>query len=531
MSALCSSPAALKAELDRIRKKVSLPESEDSWDVIADGFSSLITLCHNGGCDHASDMVSAIRSLSRPLNSAMNSERTRLSGTAVDLVSALAVGLGSSFEPLVSLFVPTLLGLCGRTNKVFTSRAKSCILTIIEHTQLPSILHYLVDMAAQKSALHRLAAAEAVLACLNSLNPPDLEKETRARLVEDFIRVTARDASPDVRKASKRIFAAYKTLMPARVENFVNPLTPTVKKYLDIQSNSRGNRTVPSVKDSRPKATVTKQKESSAQARGSRPVAAQAVARTSRTLHVPTRRDPIRPPSVTAQRAPSGRPLVNPGPQRPVTKPNAGAGCNALSDPPHTGGARRVPLPTTTDAGPSKGSSTTEARKPVRGIRLATTAPKVANTAAGTQLVQPSSKPAAKGIHRTKQAPRPLPRSPSPVVPAAAVPLPPSPEPTATAVPPTPVRSLQQDDAATTPTVEQQTVTKTSAAQPTFPSPSKTPITTLLASIQRGFLFTPASPLSPPLTYLPVANERTRTNQQTEDDEWPALNMTRPLRG
>jgi hypothetical protein len=33
-------------------------------------------------------------------------------------------------------------------------------------------------------------------------------------------------------------------------------------------------------------------------------------------------------------------------------------------------------------------------------------------------------------------------------------------------------------------------------------SPSKTPITTLLSSIQRGFLFTPSSPLSPPQAYV-----------------------------
>lgn len=33
-------------------------------------------------------------------------------------------------------------------------------------------------------------------------------------------------------------------------------------------------------------------------------------------------------------------------------------------------------------------------------------------------------------------------------------------------------------------------------------SPSKTPITALLSSIQRGFLFTPSSPLSPPQAYV-----------------------------
>lgn len=170
-------------------------------------------------------MVTGVRSISRPINNALNSERSKLSGAAVELVTALATGLGSSFEPLVSQFAPTLLGLCCRTNKVFTSRAKACILVIVQHTHLPSLLPYLAELANHKSVSPRLTAAEGILACLNCFNPPDLEKETRARTVEDFIRLTARDASADVRKATKEVFKAYKALMPHRVERWVDKLS------------------------------------------------------------------------------------------------------------------------------------------------------------------------------------------------------------------------------------------------------------------------------------------------------------------
>ncbi|KAG6333560.1 hypothetical protein ID866_5522 [Astraeus odoratus] len=231
----CITSQVLQTELEVVRRKVTLKETEDSWSIIAEGISHLTSLCHKGGCDLAPDMISGIRSLSRPLNSAMNSERSRLSGAAVDLVSVLAITFGSSFEPLVPLFMPTLLGLCCRTNKVFVSRAKTCIIAIIEHTQLPCILHYLTDLATRKSVPPRLTAAEGILACLNCFNPPDLEKEARAHAIEDFIKLTARDANADVRKASRKIFEAYKTLMPARVDSFVAPLTPIVKKYLDIR--------------------------------------------------------------------------------------------------------------------------------------------------------------------------------------------------------------------------------------------------------------------------------------------------------
>ncbi|KAG2150616.1 clasp N terminal-domain-containing protein [Suillus clintonianus] len=231
----CSSPAILNAELEAVRGKVSLEETEESWDKIEQGIVQLTQCCNNGGCDFATEMVAGIRSLSRPINHAMNSERSRLSGSTIELVNALLAGLGPSFEPLVSLFMPTLLGLCGRTNKVFTSRAKACILAVIENTQLPSILPYLAESLNQKSAFLRSVAAEGVLACLNCFNPPDIEKDTRARLIEDVIKLTARDASADVRRAGKMIFEAYKALLPDRVESFIAPLTPVIKKYLDVQ--------------------------------------------------------------------------------------------------------------------------------------------------------------------------------------------------------------------------------------------------------------------------------------------------------
>ena len=42
-----------------------------------------------------------------------------------------------------------------------------------------------------------------------------------------------------------------------------------------------------------------------------------------------------------------------------------------------------------------------------------------------------------------------------------------------------------------------------------------TPITTLLSSIQRGFLFTPSSPLSPPQNYLPARGNLPERRQDT----------------
>ena len=166
-------------------------------------------------------MLAGVRSLSRPLNRAINSDRSRLSCLAIELVIALLAGLSTSFEPLIALFLPTLLGLCARTNKAFTTPAKACVFAVIRGTKSPSLLPYLVKSLDHKSPSVRLVAAEGVLAYLDCVNHPDIVKDTRQRLLETIIKLTTRDPNADVRQAGKKIFEIYKALLPGRVERLV----------------------------------------------------------------------------------------------------------------------------------------------------------------------------------------------------------------------------------------------------------------------------------------------------------------------
>ncbi|OAX33908.1 hypothetical protein K503DRAFT_748102 [Rhizopogon vinicolor AM-OR11-026] len=213
----CSSPSALKSELEDIRRKVSVQETGASWNTIEQGIVQLTQCCKNGGCAFATEVVAGIRSLSIPLNNAMNSERSRLSGATIELITALSVGLGPAFKPFLSIFIPTILGLCARTNKVSTSRAKASIFAVIKHTQSSSILPYLAASVHNKSPSLRLVAAESVLAYLNF----NTSNGTRTHLIEDVIQSTSEDASAVVRAVGKTIYEAYKALLPDNVERFV----------------------------------------------------------------------------------------------------------------------------------------------------------------------------------------------------------------------------------------------------------------------------------------------------------------------
>ena len=214
------SAAALKCHVDFLKPALVLSETEDSWEHISQSISSLTAICQNGGFDFHDELIPIIRSISRPLINAMNSERTRLSGTVMDLVAVLAAGLGPRYEPLLPIFFPVLLCLCSRSNKVITTRARACIFAIIEATQLPSILPYFMHSIKDKSTSLRLAATEGALMCMNCFNPPDLEKDARARDIETIIRSTAKDAHADVRKVGRKIFEAYQLLLPSRVARY-----------------------------------------------------------------------------------------------------------------------------------------------------------------------------------------------------------------------------------------------------------------------------------------------------------------------
>ena len=208
-------------QLNDLVPALTLAETEDSWEKISVSLQKLTALTAGGACDYPSAIVPFLKSHSRPFTSALSSERSRLSASASEALSALASGLGPDFDPLVQLYFPVLLQLCARPNKVFVSRAKQAIHVVIEQTQLPSLLKPLCDVLKDKSVTLRLIALEGVLACVNSLSPPELEKEVRACAIESAIKATAVDAAADVRKVARSVFEAYSVLLPARVPAYV----------------------------------------------------------------------------------------------------------------------------------------------------------------------------------------------------------------------------------------------------------------------------------------------------------------------
>ncbi|KAI0085118.1 clasp N terminal-domain-containing protein [Irpex rosettiformis] len=234
----------LEIELQGVKDTLSLKESEDTWGAIANALVTLKQAIQHNSTELPDKLVVTLRAHAQAINNAATSERSRLSGHALDLLSTSVIELGNTFDPLLSLFIPTLLTLSSRPNKVFVSRARDCLNTIVSCTQSSVVLPLLVHHIHDKSTSVRLTVAETALTYLNCANPPDVQREARAKDVELLIKAAAVDANADVRKYGRDLFDAYKVLLPERVHSFTAPLTPTIRKYLNIRGAS-GSSTQP----------------------------------------------------------------------------------------------------------------------------------------------------------------------------------------------------------------------------------------------------------------------------------------------
>jgi hypothetical protein len=202
-------------ELENIAVTLAQAETEDTWDAMGRAVQRWTALVKGGA--PAQEHLAGLRTHSRPLIRSLNSERTILSGHVIALLEHTALTFNSELEPLCPVYVPVLLGLTTRTVKLYISRSKACLLTIVTETRPLYIIGQLRQSSEDKSISLRLAATELILSCLNDYNPADLAKDSRARDIESIIKTTARDANTDVRKASRKAYEAYSVVLADRV--------------------------------------------------------------------------------------------------------------------------------------------------------------------------------------------------------------------------------------------------------------------------------------------------------------------------
>ncbi|SPO25155.1 uncharacterized protein UTRI_02740_B [Ustilago trichophora] len=226
-----TSAVELHAHFDEIHSDLHSPETEHTWQKIQRALLHIHAITR-GGATKFTEFVSLLKQNATPINNSLLSERTKLSGTAGDLLNSIAPRLAERFEGLVAVFVPTLLLICARTNKVAVKRAEKSLHFVVKHCRPPAVVAYLKEAIRDKGQGLRAVAAGTLVLVLEHT-----EKDRLARRVGDIeacIKSGATDSNPEVRQTTKRLFELYVAIWPERVEGFTKPMTPTIRRYLSL---------------------------------------------------------------------------------------------------------------------------------------------------------------------------------------------------------------------------------------------------------------------------------------------------------
>ncbi|KAI8927271.1 clasp N terminal-domain-containing protein [Entophlyctis helioformis] len=170
--------------------------------------------------------------LKTPINNCLLTERTRLARTSLVLIEALARTLRDRFELLSDTFLPTVLKLTARANKVYVGSASAALRVCISSAGLVSFMPHLAEAGKNQSKTMRIAAMESFKCVLDSNS---VERLTGAAdLVESILACSVLDSTVEVRDLARSAFESYAAVFPDRVARFVDKLPDTARKYIRV---------------------------------------------------------------------------------------------------------------------------------------------------------------------------------------------------------------------------------------------------------------------------------------------------------
>lgn len=140
--------------------------------------------------------------------------------------------LDPQLEQFYDVFIPVLLKICERTNRVFILRATDAIQSILNHPQAPVsklVVPHLVECMSSASKSLRLASVKTLTTWITVHGYVEEASSVEAILLKGF-----EDAAGEIREACRDLYRAYTERWPERKEMFSNILPPTTQKVLNL---------------------------------------------------------------------------------------------------------------------------------------------------------------------------------------------------------------------------------------------------------------------------------------------------------
>ncbi|KAG0264096.1 hypothetical protein BG011_007491 [Mortierella polycephala] len=213
-------------DLDNV---LSQPETEHNWAAKEDAIKTLGAACHSS-IAHNQEFISFIKAHRKAFSDSLLTERTRLTGTACEMVEKLATSMGRDFGThFADFFTGALLKLCARTNKVMVSRALKALNSIINAGCISTLPKACQAFATNNKTL-RIACIGLIVSCIAQFSSQELEPFLAS--FEPVLKEGVSDAAPEVRDTSRKSFKIYAQKFPERSSRLSSTLPGNVLKYL-----------------------------------------------------------------------------------------------------------------------------------------------------------------------------------------------------------------------------------------------------------------------------------------------------------
>lgn len=147
----------------------------------------------------------------------MLSDRGRLSGVATDFLTSMAPRLSNHFHPLTPLYIPPLIRLLARPNKVYLRRAEKCVMTILTHCPAPGLIGSIKVGIEDKNEACRRSCGAALEKMMREWSRELIGAKGVVEL-ESAMRRMATEKDAEVRKIGKRMWAVYEAKWPERIQ-------------------------------------------------------------------------------------------------------------------------------------------------------------------------------------------------------------------------------------------------------------------------------------------------------------------------
>ncbi|KAG0229017.1 hypothetical protein BGW42_001838 [Actinomortierella wolfii] len=226
LSSGAAAPSLNYSDLDNI---LNQPETEHNWAAKENACKQIGNAAYPG-IQHDHDFVVFMKNHRASFSSAIKTERTRLSGTACDMVDKLAKAMQSDFGPLLGeVFTGPLLQVCARTNKVMVTRAVKALQSTVDAGSLVCLPKACAEIASPNKTL-RIACIGLVARSIDRFSAQELEPFVT--IFEPVLKEGVSDAAPEVRDTSRKSFKAYASKFPERATALMATMPANVLKYL-----------------------------------------------------------------------------------------------------------------------------------------------------------------------------------------------------------------------------------------------------------------------------------------------------------